>query len=763
MDAVELPLATTVVSKILVPEAFGRVRESETREPVDASSVSGGASIFSAQKASSSCGSFHRDVKYPISVSEHDPISRNKRSSDGLHDNAPTSSKYKENGKKLLAGEEDFPLGPWPKYDNKQLHKKHVKMQSRPKQSRTDRADGSTNSHTIKGCTSGERDKSQVVKHKRRQESKRSDRKSMKTAAKTKFDSFMSKDSLTNSHLGVTGNNAFGAFGVKFDLLDVTKHADELSLSELLDGTYKFPNPYHDKVKKASSVNETLLLSVRKSASILTTPRAVGSSGGRKASGILRSTTCDEEEKHVEESTFSDQVQDQASISDSALHQPKDILERLVLPAAQDLDSILADSCLPWPPLKSVRSLGKASLPPFTWSLSHSGSCKPIVDTSKSATNRSTSQGRWVRIGTSSCLIGEERSCFSELNLKMDDYNGDSKPQEVGDHSPSVETLKLRDMLSYNEQFCVPHDANAITRPINMSDIPTSKKDYSVLSSYDTFNPMAMNMDSSDAYHLDSKESAVLVSMETKGIPKHEGNESNLGNKSISNPQIQEISYTEEQQTVKDLWDYNGKNCYYQFNSTIGETKHCLARSPTPAGSNSDYSPRLLAAAAILCDMARTRKRNHDTGKAIWPNIPSQAAMKVQKSRPLIGKPDGPKLAAKTSDPVTRTHRLASPEHKLMVVDDDCKTISMSNVGRGPLRWPVPTENAYSTQFGRDLVVKPTHGNSVGLTGQIPLSTRAERGYDGHRKHRSATVMTTSVSTAAIYVKDWGKGRHRRE
>ncbi|MQL93719.1 hypothetical protein Taro_026361 [Colocasia esculenta] len=763
MDAVELPLPTTVVTKLLASEGFGRVRESESRDSGAVSAVGGGggASPFSSQKPSSSCGSFHRDVKYPVSVIEHDPVSRNKKSGDGLHDNVSTSLKHKDSGKKVCSVEDDLSTRSWPKYDSKQLHKKHVKRRNSPKQGRSGHAVVSMNAHTIKGCTA---DKSRIVKHKQRQECKRSDRKAMRTTVKAKFDSFMSKDSLVHSHLAVTGKNVYGTFGVRFDLLDDTKNVDELSLAELLDGSFKCPNICHDKVKKASNANENILLSVRKAASILATPNTGGSSGSRKAPGIPTSADCDDEEKIIEESAVSDQIQNQAPISDSVLYQPRDILERLALPAAHDLNSVLVDSFSSVAPFKSTASVSKASLPHFPWSVSHSGSCKPIVDNSKSATTRSTSQGRWVRIGSTSCLVGEERSCFSELDLKMDVCTGASRPQHVVDHSLNLETLKLHDNVSYNVQNCMPYDANAISKPINISDVTTSKSSSGVLNCYDPFNTMAVKVETSNVYQLGFKESTVVVDMETQGILQPGKNESTVVNRSVSNLQIQEkLSYTEEENTVKSMWGHNGKNCYYTSSSTLEGTNQCLSHSTVREDSTSDYSPRLLAAAAILCDIASTRKRNHNAGRAILPNIPLQTAMKARKSRPFISKTDGPKPQAKTGEPTKRTNRTASPECiKPIVGDDKSKTICMSSVGRGPVRWSSP-ENTYSSKSGREFAIKPMQNSPVGLMGQPPLLSRPEKGYDGRRKHRSPAVMATSVSTAPTYVKDWGKGRHRRE
>lgn len=60
-----------------------------------------------------------------------------------------------------------------------------------------------------------------------------------------------------------------GAYGLKSDIDDITKHVDDLSLRDLLDGTYKCPSLGKDKGKKATNVNESFGQSVRKACSIL--------------------------------------------------------------------------------------------------------------------------------------------------------------------------------------------------------------------------------------------------------------------------------------------------------------------------------------------------------------------------------------------------------------------------------------------------------------------------------------------------------------
>ena len=66
-----------------------------------------------------------------------------------------------------------------------------------------------------------------------------------------------------------------GAHGLKSDNHDITKHVDDLPLSELLDGTYKHLSFGKDKGKKPANVNDSFLHSIRKACSILQHPRSV--------------------------------------------------------------------------------------------------------------------------------------------------------------------------------------------------------------------------------------------------------------------------------------------------------------------------------------------------------------------------------------------------------------------------------------------------------------------------------------------------------
>lgn len=60
-----------------------------------------------------------------------------------------------------------------------------------------------------------------------------------------------------------------GVYGSRPDTEDVTKHVDELSLTELLDDSYKCPSFAKDKGKKSANQNANILQSLGEAWSIL--------------------------------------------------------------------------------------------------------------------------------------------------------------------------------------------------------------------------------------------------------------------------------------------------------------------------------------------------------------------------------------------------------------------------------------------------------------------------------------------------------------
>lgn len=68
-----------------------------------------------------------------------------------------------------------------------------------------------------------------------------------------------------------------GLYGLKHDIHDVTKLADEPTFDELLRGTFDCPSLSKDKGRRTSNMNENFLSSIRKACSILHFPKSVQS------------------------------------------------------------------------------------------------------------------------------------------------------------------------------------------------------------------------------------------------------------------------------------------------------------------------------------------------------------------------------------------------------------------------------------------------------------------------------------------------------
>lgn len=60
-----------------------------------------------------------------------------------------------------------------------------------------------------------------------------------------------------------------GTHGLRSDIRDITNHIENLSLSELLNGTYKYSSLGREKGKKVLRTKDELLVSVRKAFSML--------------------------------------------------------------------------------------------------------------------------------------------------------------------------------------------------------------------------------------------------------------------------------------------------------------------------------------------------------------------------------------------------------------------------------------------------------------------------------------------------------------
>ncbi|XVF10510.1 hypothetical protein REPUB_Repub07fG0189100 [Reevesia pubescens] len=330
-------------------------------------------------------------------------------------------------------------------------------------------------------------DKTQISRQKNSFSGKRGDKRNFKAPTKLKFDSFSMKAGLPSFTMASGGNSFLGLYGLKADVHDVTKLVEDLSLNELLDGSYECPSLGKEKGRKAANTTENFLHSVRKAWSILPLRRVqsqnftdIDNSLHKKmsmhpSSSISLSGSCingDKEDTCSIDSSPCNKPEMPASPSDFPLCQPKDILERLALPPSKDLDSLLLDATKPSSSTRNTSDtrLGKqisrgASLPPFPSSHTFNG-CKTNSDAVKLLSNKSMCQGRWVKIPNISSSSGIATGCFTNLeSLAYDPSLIPPGSKFCNSEGGSASTGNLRvceqgasSLATYTKAFNVPQE-----------------------------------------------------------------------------------------------------------------------------------------------------------------------------------------------------------------------------------------------------------------------------------------------------------------
>ncbi|PSS09378.1 Plasma protease C1 inhibitor like [Actinidia chinensis var. chinensis] len=332
------------------------------------------------------------------------------------------------------------------------------------------------------------KEKNQTAKQKNVLNGKRGDKRNCKVFTKGKYDYFSLKAGMVSFNSAAGGNNFLGIYGLKPDAYDVTAHLDELSVNELLNGSYKGLSFSKDKGKKSAILNDNILQSVRKACSVLRLHKPlktknsaeIDNSCNHKVSACPVSSNASVAGRNVGDrgdtctadlSSY-DKAQDSFSkpktpdnVLDLPLCQPKDILERLALPPPKDLDSLLLDVAKLSVLLKNNSdSRGKqisqrATLSPSPWSHNSSGYGKSNSDVIKLSLSKTTCQGRWLKIGnTASSLEGKsdflvdfesltyDRSLVPLASLKCDPVENEIAPStsvsfpccELGSSSSAV-------------------------------------------------------------------------------------------------------------------------------------------------------------------------------------------------------------------------------------------------------------------------------------------------------------------------------------
>ncbi|KAH0736450.1 hypothetical protein KY285_012157 [Solanum tuberosum] len=284
-------------------------------------------------------------------------------------------------------------------------------------------------SANLTNCKNGER--TQMLKQRQNSSGKRSDKRNGKVT-KSNF----SLKSLVGFGSAAGGRNFLGMYGLKSDVMDVTKDVDDLPLKELLDGSYKCAPSPKDRRNNASNSSDSLMQLVRNANSMLQCQKSVQM---QNCSNVDSKLSCrndgDKGETRTDNLSSSDQVQEYSckvqsvpTMCHAPLYTPKDVLERLALTPSKDLDSLLVDTVK----FASSRNssdlrLSKPSsqrngLPPFPWSHPCSGHPKTVPDSAKLSTNKMVCQGRWVRVENTLTPLKGSTGFLEELQSLTDNH-----------------------------------------------------------------------------------------------------------------------------------------------------------------------------------------------------------------------------------------------------------------------------------------------------------------------------------------------------
>ncbi|KAK1326147.1 hypothetical protein QJS10_CPA01g02265 [Acorus calamus] len=722
--------------------------------------------------SSAGCASTHTGVTgRAVSNSEQDLDFKTKRK--GVDENLHRSSTFTENGKQVCALRARTSPQSSPMDVEQEPHQRAGK---KPKilDSFDDDKNGvdakmgfdlasCTSDGQVETCNSfglhekvlNKLDKLRMARQKACKYGKRRDRKQVRASMKIKFDSSISKAAFGVSDSATGGKSIFGIYGLKSDLNNAIKPVDDISLNKLLDGTCE-NNLCQDKGKKATDGNENILLSLRNACSVLSCQKAVESHNvigmqsycNGKMPAILQSSisgstdkTNHDDNKYRSKADLAPSGKDShtgayKTLSDSQVYEPKYILERLALPPAEDLETLLSDSSLPTlsshcaTDINSPKQMSNsATLPPFPWSLPFGGSCKSSSDTGKLSTNRSTWRSKWVRIESDSSFIRNAQSCFTGLEFMPCDNTGN--PSRIQDDYYNTCSNE-----NFPEAFKIPSHG-----PLDISCRETC------FAKIHTNDERILDNHSSES-HLkpESIESVSFQAMELDGcLSNHGGDELNSVVPSPNNSMIQGI-------VDGGLEKSNNKSQCPWIPTMLENSK--------PAG----HSPRALVAASILCEMMSSSSH---IGKRDWNNEmikkPSHKSIHDCKPKPSIGKSDeGSLMSLKPGDPVKSKGQMSSPAQRPPV---SLKKKNYNTYVDRPLaRWSFPADDRFPSKAERSYAVnsKPLDSGSVRIMGQTSIMGNAGKGNENQHKSRKAMAMITDVRPVA-HSKEWNRGKNKKE
>ncbi|KAM7257245.1 hypothetical protein ACFE04_012986 [Oxalis oulophora] len=282
-------------------------------------------------------------------------------------------------------------------------------------------------------------EKTQPVKQRNGFSGKRGERRNSKVSSKSRLDSFSMKGGPSGFSAAPGGSNFFGIHGLKSDSHDVTSVLEELSLNDLLDGTFVCPSLVNDKGYKVTKLNENTMNSIKKALSILPVTRSFQSpdivetdsstfppsSTSFVSSGVNGDieNPCTSGPPSLDKDSCSKPETPANLLFQFPSYKPIDILQRLPLPPLKDLDSLLlvAEKSVPKNSSdnRSKKQISRgASLPAFPWSHLSNGHSKTNSDAAKLLASRSTCNGKWVKIvSSSSSVLGTASGCYTNLEL----------------------------------------------------------------------------------------------------------------------------------------------------------------------------------------------------------------------------------------------------------------------------------------------------------------------------------------------------------
>ncbi|XP_020574980.1 uncharacterized protein LOC110021004 isoform X2 [Phalaenopsis equestris] len=744
MDAAELRLPVNVtVDKRMESDDLDRVGEIEARSSTGKEA--------SASHKGSGTGSCRTES------------SRNKKDEDScVHGNLPSHPLLGENTKghdfEKVDGHASLSQNQEGKLLGRKYSKRPVSIPS--KRSRIDDVEScmnefGTGSHrSISGkagldpirCTLA--DKSQIVKLKRVHDGRKTDKKVFRASVKNKYESLTSKVNLACSDTFSGGSNILGTHGSKLDLQDIARNLDEISLCELLDGSYKFGKLPMDKGKKCSNSNDSILLSVRKACSILCPRSQIAENGSNvKASQSSQdpsfstgsSSDCEAKEKQLEELLTKSKDQDSlhANWSESTVLQPKNLLEQLGLPAAHELEAYMFNpntSSVPAQLTPKDKNCNYIGIPPFPWSVSHGGNGKPSVDFCKANSSRNSCQSKWARIvGSSTSTHGHNLDSLNQQ--KIDDFlevirsftpslqppsDGPSNKSAVLGTQPEVEVVEILNSVlesgSFNSKADQPVE---VTPSFNGTYLGSDSKDNGSA----VVSRCEMRLDYSK-FNLLLKDKDKAVMMESRTVTIDDSSVSNVN---------------------------TGSNC-----STW--------RSLNWEKYRQVYSSELLSAAETLLEMAYSSESmtatKHSNGRLRWPKTPSMKTMKARKSSTSLDKPDRSFRSPVHNDPIKQSNT-PSAKHQ-PTSERKTNFIRPCSSGRETVRWSsIPMSAASSPhKLGKDLNLRSPHGNSTFRPLLAPFSSRADKTYDN--QIRKAPAKPPSVAFEGSSIRDWIRGRNKR-